>query len=480
MFHHPVLYVIGLFLNTLAAFMLIPVVYDLLTKNVDIWEFVMAAIITALTGAILSICCKPEQFNIRPKQVFVLTTLCWLAVSGFAALPLWFKLPISYTDAFFETMSGITTTGSTILVGLDQLAHSVLIWRSLLQWFGGIGFIVVAVAVLPQLKVGGMRLFQSESSDWSEKALPRSGTIAKRIVIAYLIMTGTCAYFYLLGGMSVFEAINHAMTTVSTGGYSTSDASMGFFTSPLIIWTSTVFMILASLPFTLFVRCMQGEIHRLYRDIQVQAFVVFLVMIWLILTVWLWDHSRYTLWQSLTLVSFNTTSTISTTGYAYGDYTLWGGFAKLMFFFLLCVGGCSGSTSGGIKIFRFQIGGKLLNIQLKLLLHPKACLVQSYNGQKISEEILRSLIGFSFFFVLLIVVMSLLLTLCGLDPVTCVSGATTAVANVGPGLGKIIGPSGNFSSLPNMAKWILSVGMLLGRLEVITVLVLFTPVFWKD
>ena len=480
MLHHPVLYVIGLFLNTLAAFMLIPVVYDLLTKNVDIWEFVMAAIITALTGAILSICCKPEQFNIRPKQVFVLTTLCWLAVSGFAALPLWFKLPISYTDAFFETMSGITTTGSTILVGLDQLAHSVLIWRSLLQWFGGIGFIVVAVAVLPQLKVGGMRLFQSESSDWSEKALPRSGTIAKRIVIAYLIMTGTCAYFYLLGGMTVFEAINHAMTTVSTGGYSTSDASMGFFTSPLIIWTSTVFMILASLPFTLFVRCMQGEIRRLYQDIQVQAFVVFIVMIWLILTVWLWDHSRYTLWQSLTLVSFNTTSTISTTGYAYGDYTLWGGFAKLMFFFLLCVGGCSGSTSGGIKIFRFQIGGKLLNIQLKLLLHPKACLVQSYNGQKISEEILRSLIGFSFFFVLLIVVMSLLLTLCGLDPVTCVSGATTAVANVGPGLGKIIGPAGNFSSLPDIAKWILSVGMLLGRLEVITVLVLFTPVFWKD
>jgi len=478
--HRPVLYVIGLFLRTLAVFMLVPVIYDLLTGHVDIWAFVMAAIITAFTGMTLTISCKPEQFNMRPKQVFVLTTICWLAVSGFAALPLWFKLPINYTDAFFETMSGITTTGSTILTGLDRLDHSVLIWRSLLQWFGGIGFIVVAVAVLPQLKVGGMRLFQSESSDWSEKALPRSGAIAKRIIVAYLIMTAACAYLYILGGMNAFEAINHSMTTVSTGGYATSDASMGHFKGPLIIWTSTAFMILASLPFTLFVRCTRGEFHSLYNDVQVQAFVVFLGVIWLILSLWLWDNSRYTLWQSVTLVSFNTTSTVSTTGYAYGDYTLWGGFANLMFFFLLSVGGCSGSTAGGIKIFRFQIGGKLLNIQLKHLVHPKACFVQNYNNQKISDEILRSLIGFGFFFILLIAVMSLLLALCGLDPITSVSGATTAVANVGPGLGKIIGPAGNFSSLPDIAKWILSAGMLLGRLEVITVLVLFTPAFWKD
>ncbi len=478
--YRQLLYVIGLFLSTLSVCMLIPVMYDLLTRNVEIWEFVTAAIITAITGVILITSCKQEHFNIRPKQVFMITTLCWLAVSGFAALPLWFKLPISYTDAFFETMSGITTTGSTILTGLDRLTHSVLIWRSLLQWFGGIGFIVVAVAVLPQLKVGGMRLFQSESSDWSEKTLPRSGAIAKRIIGTYLLMTATCAYLYLLGGMTMFEAINHAMTTVSTGGYSTSDASMGFFTSQLVIWTSTTFMILASLPFTLFVRCMRGEYHSLHKDIQVQAFVILLVVIWLILSLWLWNNSHYSFWQALTLVSFNTTSTVSTTGYAYGDYTLWGGFAKLMFFFLLCVGGCSGSTAGGIKIFRFQIGSRLLHIQLKHLIHPKACLVQNYNGQKITDDILRSLIGFSFFFILLIVVMSLLLTLCGLDPITSVSGATTAVANVGPGLGKIIGPAGNFSSLPDGAKWILSAGMLLGRLEVITVLVLFTPIFWKD
>ena len=477
--HRLVLYVIGLFLTALAKFMLIPVLYDLVTGHTELWGFVYTAGITALCGLALSINFKPANFNMKPRHAFVLTTLSWLAVSSFAALPFWFKLPISYTDAFFETMSGITTTGSTVLTGLDYMDKSVLLWRSLLQWFGGIGFIVMAVAVLPFLQVGGMRLFQSESSDWSEKALPRSGSIAKRIVLVYLLMTTLCAYLYFLGGMTVFEAINHAMSTVSTGGYSTSDASMGYFHNPFIIWASTFFMILASLPFVLFVRGLRGDIGCLYKDTQVQAFVGFLVIVWLVLGVWLCLHSDYSLFESLTLVSFNTTSVVTTTGYACGDYSMWGGFSTIAFFFLLFVGGCSGSTAGGIKIFRFQIGSKLLHIQLKQLLHPRACFVQTYNGQQISSEILRSLIGFTFFFVLLIALMSLLLALCGLDPITSITGATTAVANVGPGLGEMIGPAGNFSAVPETAKWILSAGMLLGRLEVITVLVLFTPAFWR-
>ncbi len=478
--HRPVLYVIGLLLNTMAKFMMIPVIYNLLTRNPKIWEFVAAGAITLFTGLLLTISFKPQTFHMQPRQIFVLTTLSWLAVSTFAALPFWFALPVSYTDAFFETMSGITTTGSTILAGLDQMNPGVLLWRSLLQWFGGVGFIVMAVAVLPFLKVGGMRLFQSESSDWSEKAMPRSGSIAKRIVTAYLIMTAVCAYLYFLGGMTGFEAINHSMSTVSTGGYSTSDASMGHFENPFILWTSTIFMILASLPFMLFVRSMRGEVRCLVQDTQTRAFIGFLLVVWFVLSLWLWMTSDYTLFQSLTVVSFNTTSTVTTTGYAYGDYTQWGGFASLMFFFLLFVGGCSGSTTGGIKIFRFQIGAKLLNIQLKQLVHPRGCFVQTYNGQQIGSDILRSLIGFTFFFVLLIALISLLLALCGLDPITSLSGATTAVTNVGPGLGDIIGPAGNFLSLPDGAKWILSVGMLLGRLEVITVLVLLTPAFWKE
>lgn len=475
----PVLYVIGLFLTALAKIMLVPVIFDLLSGQADFWDFLLAAIITLTVGGLLTILFHCSQFEIRPRQIFLITNLCWLTLSCFAALPLWLKLPISYTDAFFETISGVTTTGSTILSGLDTMYPDVLLWRSILQWLGGIGFIVMAVAILPFLKVGGMRLFQTESSDWSEKAMPRSGSIAKRICVIYIGLTIFCAYLYYLGGMTGFEAINHGMTTLSTGGYSTSDASMGHFTNPFIIWVSTIFMILGSLPFVLYVRCLKGDTECLYKDVQAQAFLSFLVILWLGFAYWLHTHSNYSFWTSLTLVAFNTTSTITTTGYALGDYTLWGGFSVILFFFLTFIGGCSGSTTGGIKIFRFQIGAKLLYIQLKQLVHPRACFVQTYNGQQINSEILRSLIGFSFFFALLITLMTLLLSLCGLDPVTSVSGAATAVANVGPGLGKIIGPAGNFSALPDTAKWVLSFGMLLGRLEVITVLVLLTPTFWR-
>ena len=478
--HRPVFFVIGLFLTALAKLMLLPVIYNLLSGNSDIWDFLTASAITLTVGAGLTIIFRSPQFQIKPRQIFLITTLCWLMLSGFAALPLWFKLPLSYTDAFFETISGVTTTGSTILTGLDTMDHDILIWRSLLQWLGGVGFIVMAVAVLPFLKVGGMRLFQSESSDWSEKAMPRSGSIAKYIVIIYLGLTALCGYLYFLGGMTGFEAINHAMTTLSTGGYSTSDSSMGHFNSSFIFWVSTLFMILGSLPFVLFVRFLKGDIECLYKDVQVQAFLIFLLLLWLGFSLWLYFNSDYDFWTSLTLVAFNTTSTITTTGYALGDYTLWGGFSIVLFFFLTFIGGCSGSTAGGIKIFRFQIGAKLLYIQLKQLVHPRAYFVQTYNGQQINSEILRSLIGFCFFFALLVTVMTLLLSLSGLDPLTSLSGAATAVANVGPGLGKIIGPAGNFSSLPDSAKWILSIGMLLGRLEVITVLVLLTPTFWKS
>ncbi|MGB0361034.1 MAG: TrkH family potassium uptake protein, partial [Endozoicomonas sp.] len=314
--HRLLFYVIGLFLTVMANFMLIPVIYGLLTGDSGIWEFLVAAGITLVVGAALILSFKPDNFNLKPRQVFVLTTLCWIVVSSFAALPFWFKLSISYTDAFFETMSGITTTGSTVLSGLDHMEQSILLWRSLLQWFGGIGFIVMAVAVLPFLKVGGMRLFQSESSDWSDKALPRSGSIAKRIILVYLVMTAVCAYLYFLGGMNGFEAINHSMSTVSTGGYSTSDASMGHFRSPFIIWTSTLFMIFASLPFVLFVRAVRGEVDCLYKDNQVQAFIGFLLCVWLVLGTWLYFHSKYSFFESLTLASFNTTSTITTTGYA--------------------------------------------------------------------------------------------------------------------------------------------------------------------
>ncbi|WP_211828221.1 TrkH family potassium uptake protein [Kistimonas asteriae] len=476
----PVLYVAGLFLMVLGILMLIPALLTLSMGDIGAGAFFESAIYTFLSGGLLAMLMRSRHFSLVSRQIFLLTNVSWILVSAFAALPFVLVEDMSYTDAFFETMSGITTTGSTVMSHLTTVNGGILLWRSILQWLGGIGFIVMAVAILPFLKVGGMRLFQSESSDWSEKALPRSGSIAKRIVLVYSIITILCMVGYLLSGMNLFDAANHAMTTVSTGGYSTSDASMGHFSNPWVHWNATLFMILGSLPFVLFVRFLRGDRASLLRDSQVQAFIGFLVMIWLLFSVWLWLNSSYDWFESLTLVAFNTTSVVTTTGYAMTDYSLWGGFAISLFFFLTFVGGCSGSTAGGIKIFRFQIGFKLLHIQLKQLNHPRAFLVQSYNGIEITNDILRSLVAFSSFFGLLVALLTIGLSLLGLDFVTSLSGAVTAIANVGPGFGDVIGPAGNFATLPAMAKWLLCVGMLMGRLEVITVLVMFLPSFWRN
>ncbi|MEE4462264.1 TrkH family potassium uptake protein, partial [Azotobacter chroococcum] len=378
----------------------------------------------------------------------------------------------------FETMSGITTTGSTVLSGLDSASPGLLMWRSMLHWLGGIGFIGMAVAVLPLLRVGGMRLFQTESSDWSEKVMPRSHMVAKYIVAIYVGFTLLGILAFHLAGMNWFDAINHAMSTISTGGFSTSDASMGKF-GPASHWVAVVFMLLGSLPFTLYVSTLRGNHQALLRDHQVRGFLTMLSLTCLLFGLWYWLHSEQALMDALRIVTLNVVSVVSTTGYALGDYTQWGGFAMMVFFYLTFVGGCSGSTSGGLKVFRFQVAYVLLKSSMRQLIHPRAVLKQQYNGHNLDEEIVRSILTFSFFFTVTIGAIALGLSFIGLDLITALTGAATAVCNVGPGLGPIIGPAGNFASLPDAAKWLLSIGMLLGRLEIITVLVLLTPSFWR-
>ena len=284
--YKPVFYVIGLLLMTLAALMCIPfltnVVFHTPAKNK---AFLFSFVITAFVGMTMWNMSKPETFGLRSREIFLLTNLSWVMVSFFGALPFLLDPGMSFTDAFFETMSGITTTGSTVMTRLDHANPGVLMWRSVLQWLGGIGFIVMAVAILPILKVGGMKLFQSESSDWSEKVMPRSGAIAKHIVFIYLGLTFLCSCGYLYGGMTLFEAINHSMTTLSTGGFSTSDASMAHFHSPVVHWTGTLFMLLGSLPFVLLVRFVSGAGEPLLKDSQIQAFLEFMLLVWLGLTV---------------------------------------------------------------------------------------------------------------------------------------------------------------------------------------------------
>ncbi|ATH82726.1 potassium transporter TrkH [Ectopseudomonas mendocina] len=472
-------FIIGIFLITLAVSMVIPMLTLLVFEHPeDLNAFLWSSMITLIIGLLLVVPGRPENLKLRPRDMYLLTTCSWLVVCLFAAMPMMLLHHISFTDAFFETMSGVTTTGSTVLSGLDDASPALLIWRSMLQWLGGIGFIAMAVAILPLLRVGGMRLFQTESSDWGEKVMPRSHMAAKYIVFVYLTFTILGVIAYWLSGMNWFDAINHSMTSISTAGYSTSDQSMGKF-DPASHWVAIVLMVLGSLPFTLYVASLRGHRKALLRDEQVRGFVGMLLITCALFSLWLWLNSEHALIDAIRLASFNIVSVATTTGYALGDYTAWGGFAVMAFFYLTFVGGCSGSTTGGLKMFRFQVALTLLHANLKQMVHPRAVIKQQYNGHNLDEEIVRSILTFSFFITMTIGAIALFLALLGLDPLTALSGAATAVCNVGPGLGPIIGPAGNFASLPDAAKWVLAAGMLLGRLEIVTVLVLFTASFWR-
>lgn len=473
-------FILGIFLITLAASMVIPLLTLLIyERSDDLSAFLWSSLITLVAGLALVIPGRPENAQLRPRDMYLLTTGSWLVVCIFAALPMVLIQHISYTDAFFETMSGVTTTGSTVLVGLDRASPGLLIWRSMLHWLGGIGFIGMAVAILPLLRVGGMRLFQTESSDWGDKVMPRSHMAAKYILFIYVGFTLLGFLAFWLAGMSLFDAINHSMASISTGGFSTSDLSLANWQLPAVHWVAVLLMIIGGLPFTLYVATLRGNRRALFKDHQVRGFLGFLVLTWLVFGTWLWMNSDHSWLDAFRIVAVNVTSVVTTTGFALGDYTTWGSFAVLLFFYLTFIGGCSGSTSGGLKIFRFQVAYVLLKANLQQLVHPRAVIKQQYNNHTLDEEIVRSLITFSFFFAITIGVIALGLSLMGLDWITALTGAATAVCNVGPGLGPIIGPAGNFSTLPDAAKWLLTLGMLLGRLEILTVLVVITPAFWK-
>ncbi|BBP81900.1 Trk system potassium uptake protein [Pseudomonas tohonis] len=473
-------FIIGIFLITLAVSMAIPVLtLFIFERTQDIHSFVWSSLITFLAGLALVIPGRPEHVHLRPRDMYLLTVSSWVVVAIFAALPFLFTQHISYTDAFFESMSGVTATGATVLSGLDTMSPGILIWRSLLHWLGGIGFIGMAVAILPLLRIGGMRLFQTESSDRSDKVMPRSHMVAKFIVLVYVSFTLLGTLGFWLAGMSPFDAVNHAMSAISTGGFSTSDQSLAKWHQPAVHWVAVVVMILGSLPFALYVSTLRGHRKALIKDHQVRGFLGLLLATWLVLGTWYWLTTDLPWTEALRHVAVNTTSILTTTGFALGDYSLWGNFSLMLFFYLGFIGGCSGSTAGGIKIFRFQVAYILLKANLYQLIHPRAVIKQKYNGHRLDEEIVRSILTFSFFFTITICVMALGLSLMGVDWITALTGAASTVSGVGPGLGEVIGPAGNFSSLPDGAKWLLSLGMLLGRLEIITVLVICTPYFWR-
>ncbi len=480
-FFHPILLVIGILLTVLGLAMQVPVLVDLWHGNPDWQVFLASSALTLFFGGALWIAnASRVQQELTLHQAFVLITLTWLVTVIFAAIPLALGgLELDYADAFFEAMSGLTTTGSTVITGLDAAPPGVLMWRAILQWLGGVGIIVMAIAVLPMLQVGGMQLFHLESSDTSEKILPRITQIVASIALLYVAITTACAACYMVAGMTAFDGVAHAMTTVATGGYSTKDASIAWYQNPVIDYIAVVFMIAGSLPFALYLLVLRGNVGRLYTDPQVRLFFILIIGLVGTMTVYQIVMDINDPANAFRFASFNIVSVMTGTGYATANYSAWGGLAVTIFFFTMFIGGCAGSTSCGIKIFRVHVLWKATESQLKRVAMPHGVFVPRYGGAPISDDVIASVTSFLFLFMLLFGLLSIALSLLGLDAVTATSAAATALANVGPGLGPVVGPSGSFATLPDLAKWLLSIAMLVGRLELFTVLVLFSPAFWK-
>ena len=478
---YPVIFIVSVMFILLSIFMTLPVHLLAFSGAPNAMAFAKSAAIVCGLGILGILCTYRQPRDLKPRFMFVLTVSSWLIVALLSALPFYLSNHgISMTDAFFESTSGITTTGATVFSGLDQMDPDLLLWRSILQWMGGIGIIGMFVAVLPFLRVGGMRLFSTESSEWTDKALPRMKTLSRSLLFVYVVLTAFGVLIYWLSGMTLFDAFNHGLTSISTGGFSTSDQSMGKF-NDLILLESTLIMILGSLPFFLYVREIHGQHGVLFRDQQVRLFLAILFVVPVLITLYRWWVSPipFNPLHNYVATLFNVTSVITTTGYASEDYSTWGPLAFVVFFFLMFVGGCSGSTAGGMKIFRFQLSLIILREQLMRLLHPRAVLSRNFNGRAVSDEIISSMIAYTFIFLLSLLVITVALAAMELDFITAITGALSALTNVGPGLGDIIGPADNFAPLPDAAKWVLSIGMLMGRLEVLSVVIVLSPAFWR-
>ena len=474
-------FLLGSILLGLAFLMLAPCAVALYFGSADVKAFFLSEAATVSAAAILMITGRRKILHFRLRDMFFFTSVSWLLVCTFGALPFVLSHTVAnFTDAVFESVSAITTTGATVLSGLDSMPRDILLWRSMMQWLGGLGIIALGTAVLPFLRIGGMRLFNTESSDLSEKTLPKTRRILNRLLIAYLIISAACAISYGLAGMTAFDAINHAMTTVSTGGFSTHDSSIAYFDSGPIELIGVAFMLLAAMPFMLFLPLLLGHRSGLFSDGQVQSMIAGYFSIATVLTIWLIFTGQVESLDAVRNAIFNVVSIGTTTGFVSSDYSAWGSFAAIVIFLLTFVGGCSGSTSGGIKIFRFKIAAVMFRETLQRLLHPNAVFSRSMQARPLSDEIVASVMAFSLAFATIVGIAAALLAAAGNDVITSISAAATTMANVGPGIGDVIGPTGNFATLTDQSKWVLCATMLLGRLEIFTLLLLLTPTFWRD
>lgn len=476
----PVGHLIGWHVIALGASMLVPFLMDLSDDNGNANGFLISAFLTVAAGLALTLITRQSDLRgLSRPQAFLLTVLVWSMLPAFGALPFMFGAPqVGFTDAFFEAMSGMTTTGSTVFSGLDAAPRGMLLWRALLQWFGGLGIVIVAIIFLPAMQIGGMQFFRAVAFDLSGDVIPQATQIAADLLKVYVGLTVLCMLAYAAAGMSVFDAVSHAMTTMATGGYANYDASFGAF-GPAAQYAAIVFMALAAMPFIRFVAIMKGRVMPLWQDSQVRAYLGIIAVAATVLAFARLETAPAPPEETFRAALFNVTSILTTTGYASTDYSLWGGVAGILIFVVSLTGGCSASTTGAAKVFRWQVLFAALVIQIRRIHNPHGVFPLRYQGRAVEPEVVSSIMAFFFVYVCTLSVVALLLALIGLDFTTAISAPVATVTNVGPGLGPVIGPAGNFAPLPDLAKWVLALGMLLGRLEFLSVLVLLMPVFWQ-
>ena len=397
----PILNILGLLLCIESIALLIPMIFDYINNNEDWKQFFFISCLTFFIGLVLYVGFKNEKLKINLRQAFLLTILSWLVIALFGSLPFMYSSSsLNFTNAFFESVSGITTTGSTVISNFDSLSEGILIWRSLLQWFGGIGIIVLAVAILPTLQIGGMQLLHMEHDDPYEKTLPKINKFIFEIIFLYFGLTILCLFSYYFNGMNAFDSLIHSMTTISTGGFSNKSLSFGYFDSQTLESISILFMILGSLPFVIFIKFIHGQKNSLFKDDQIRLFIFLLVSIVLISCFWVKHYLNIEWSSALRLTTFNITSILTVTGYTSTNYNNWGGFGLIIILMIMFIGGCAGSTTGGVKIFRFQILFRGVRLQIKKLTQPHAVFLMKFNKKTVTENTYTSIISFFFIYIL--------------------------------------------------------------------------------
>jgi trk system potassium uptake protein TrkH len=476
----PVGYILGWLILLLGIVMAAPMLVDLFDGEANARAFVVSAVLTIVIGATLSVACAGKgDRSLGLRQGFLLTAAAWTIYPAFAGLPLMLGEPyLDFTDAYYEFVSAMTTTGGTVIVGLDDLPRGALLWRGLVQWMGGIGVILLAMILLPVLNIGGMQLLRNADFNTLGKIMPRAKSIAFSIGAAYLVLTFACMLGYVWAGMNGFDGIVHAMTTIATGGMANYDSSFAIF-SPAAQYISVVFMLLGAMSFVRYVQVARGEPGPLLRDSQIQVFLMIFAGFFVVLVLERMLYGEVLDERLLREVAFNLASMITTTGYATTDFSLWGPAAETAMFCSMMICGCSGSTSGGPKVFRYQLLFGAISGEIRRLHSPSVVFTPHFQGAAVTSDVFDSVIAFFMLFFLTLGTGAVALVLLGLDPVSAVSGAAAMLSNVGPGLGPVLGPAGNYAGLSDPAKWVCSFLMLVGRLEILTAYVLFTAAFWR-